>query len=394
MLSPRQDTVQIFSTFIQFNDDRFSSWATDTRLRHSMHQSIKKVAADHPTTFWALYWHQIWQEQPKTLAREHLVAYLQEVCFWSAKKTIAGFNSSQYSVADCFQVAIARVDKVLKGFDRERGFKLKSYASITFANLIRELLRQKKEIDICSDWSLLRKLGKKRMVEALANAGLDEQTIEQYVLAWNCFKEIYVPERSSSTRRLPEPEPETWTKIAELYNRERSRLDITATATPEDLEEWMSFCVKAVRSYLFPNVVSINQPQPGYETGEMIGFIVGDVDESLLADMITSEEFEQRTQQHNNINQFLTAQIAQLKPEEQQLLKLYYALGLTQVQIAIEWDIKQYSVCRKLAKVRKTLLMALSQWSESTMHISLTSDIIDNISSLLEEWLANHYGSN
>ena len=393
MLSPRQDTVKIFSTFIQFNDDRFGGWATDTRLHRSMRQSIKNISADQPITFWALYWHQIWQEQPRTLAREHLAAYLQEVCYWSANKTITGFSSSQYSVSDCFQVAIARIDKVLRGFDRERGFNLKSYASITFANLIRELLRQKKEIDICSDWALLRKLGKKRMVEALANAGLDRE-IEQYVLAWSCFKEIYVPEQSSSSRRLANPRPETWTEITNLYNRERHKLNITAAATPEDLQEWMSICVRAVRSYLFPNVVSINQPQPGYETGEMIGSIVGDVDESLLADMITSEEFEQRTQQHNNIKQFLTAQIAQLEPEEQKLLKLYYALGQTQVQIAAELDIKQYSVCRKLAKARKTLLMALAQWSESTMHISLTSDIIDNISSLLEEWLANYYGSN
>ena len=393
MLSPRQDTVKIFSTFIQFNDDRFGGWATDTRLYRSMRQSIKNISAEQPITFWVLYWHQIWQEQPRSLAREHLAAYLQEVCYWSANKTITGFSSSQYSVSDCFQVAIGRIDKVLRGFDRERGFNLKSYASITFANLIRELLRQKKEIDICSDWSLLRKLGKKRMIEALANAGLYRE-IEQYVLAWSCFKEIYVPERSSSSRRLTNPRPETWTEIANLYNRERPKLNITATATPEDLEEWMSICVRAVRSYLFPNVTSINQPLPGYETGETIGSIVGDVDESLLADMITNEEFEQRTQQHNDIKQFLTAQIAQLEPEERELLKLYYARGLTQTQIGIELGIKQYSVCRKLAKTRKTLLMALARWSESTMHISLTSDIIDNISSLLEEWLANYYGSN
>jgi hypothetical protein len=99
-------------------------------------------------------------------------------------------------------VAIARIDKVLKGFDRERGFNLKSYASITFANLIRELLRQQKEIDICSDWSLLRKLSQKRMMEALVDAGLDPETIESYVLAWNCLKTIYVPDRPSSTRKL------------------------------------------------------------------------------------------------------------------------------------------------------------------------------------------------
>ena len=145
-----------------------------------MRQSLNKVSSDNPVSFWALYWHQIWQQQPQGLAREHLAAYLQEVCFWAATKTISGFSSSQYTVPDCFQVAISKIDKVLKGFDRERGFNLKSYASITFGNLIRELLRQKKEIDICSDWSLLRKLSQKRMGEALANAGLEQNTIEQY----------------------------------------------------------------------------------------------------------------------------------------------------------------------------------------------------------------------
>ena len=220
MLS-RQDTVEIFSTFLQFDYDRFSSWATDTRLRRSMRQSLTKIDANNSANFWALYWHQIWQQQPTSLAKEHLSAYLQEVCFWSAKKTIDGFSSSQYTASDCFQVAIARIDKVLQGFDRERGFNLRSYASITFANLIRELLRQKKEIDICSDWSLLRKLSQKRMTEALASAGLDPQVIQQHILAWNCLKTIYVPERATTTRKLPRPEPETWLAIANLYNQER-----------------------------------------------------------------------------------------------------------------------------------------------------------------------------
>ncbi|NJK57160.1 MAG: sigma-70 family RNA polymerase sigma factor [Pleurocapsa sp. SU_5_0] len=391
---PRQDTVEIFSTFIQFDYDRFAGWATDTRLRRSMRQSLSTIATVNSANFWALYWHQIWQQQPTGLAREHLTAYLQEVCFWSATKTISGFNSSQYSVPDCFQVAIARIDKVLKGFDRERGFNLKSYASITFANLIRELLRQQKEIDICSDWSLLRKLSQKRMIEALANAGLDRETTEQYVLAWNCLQTIYVPERASPTRQLPKPQPETWLAIANLYNQERHlQLPSTEAVTCERLEKWLLICVKAVRSYLFPNVASINQSKTGYDTGEIVDSLVG-VDQSPLVNMIAQEEIEQRTQQHTDINQFLTAIIKQLKPEEQKLLEFYYALGLKQAEIAQELNTKQYSVSRKLSRVRKELLLALAEWSQSTMHISLTSNILDNISSLLEEWLASYYDSN
>ena len=231
------------------------------------------------------------------------------------------------------------------------------------------------------------------MGEALANAGLDNETIQRYILAWNCFKTIYVPERATSTRKLPKPEPEAWQAIANLHNQERhSQLTQSAEAiTTDELERWMLICVRAVRSYLFPNIGSINQPKPGYETGEIVDSIVGDVDESLLADLITSEEIEQRTQQQTDISQFLTATIAQLKPEEQKLLELYYALDLKQAEIAQELKTKQYSVSRKLSKVRKTLLMTLAEWTQATMHISLTSDILDNISSLLEEWLASYY---
>ena len=390
---PRQNTVKIFSTFIQFDYDRFGGWATDARLQRSMRQCLDKVARENSSNFWALYWHQIWQEQPQGLAKEHLTAYLQEVCFWSAVKTIQGFSSNQYTVPDCFQIAIARTDKVLKGFDRDRGFNLKSYASITFGNLIRELLRQKKEIDICSDWSLLRKLSQKRMDEALANAGLDFETSERYILAWNCLKTIYVPERASSTRKLSKPERETWNAIAELYNRERlTQLENSSdTATAESVEQWMMKCVKAARSYLFPNVTSLDKPKPGHETGAMVDSIAGEVDDSLLSDLIDREEARERSQQQADINQFLSNCVEKLKPEEQKLLELYHSLGLKQAEIAKQLDTQQYSISRKLARARKTLLKALAQWIQSTMHISLTSDILDNISALLEEWLAGYY---
>jgi len=393
---PRQDIVAIFSTFIQFDTDHFQSWATDTRLRRSIKQSINQNPANSSDNFWALYWHQIWQKQPSSLARDHLAAYLQEVCFWSSNKTISGFSSNQYNVADCFQVAITGIDKVLKGFDRERGFNLKSYASITFGNLIRELLRQKREIDICSDWSLLRKLSQKRMTEALASAGLDSEVIETHVLAWNCLKNIYVPERASSTRKLPKPKPETWLAIAKLYNQERQTQLTTPgiTLNVAEAESWMMVCVKAARSYLFPSVTSINQPKPGYESGEIVDSILGEVDDSLLTDLIDGEECQKRNRQQKDINQFLTDTVQELKPEAQKLLELYYSLGLKQAEIAQELNSQQYTISRKLSKVRKTLLKSLAQWTKETMHISLTSDVLDNISSLLEEWLADYYGSN
>lgn len=392
---PRQDIVTIFSTFIQFDYDRFSSWATDSRLRRSMRQSVAKISQENSENFWALYWHKIWLAQPQGLAKDHLAAYLQEVCFWSAQKTITGFSSTQYTIPDCFQVAIAGIDRVLKGFDHERGFNLKNYASITFSNLIRELLRQKREIDICSDWSLLRKLSQKRLTEALLSAGLSNEVIDKYILAWNCFNTIYVPERANSTRKLTKPERATWVAIADLYNQERTTQLTTpsASATPETVEKSMLACVKAARAYLFPAVTSLNRPKPGYDSGEIVDSLPGEIDDSLLTEMIVSEAAQQRSQQQTDINQFLSATINTLGKEEQQLLQLYYAQQLKQAEIAKQLNTQQYSISRKLTRVRKSLLKSLAQWSKDTMHISLTSDVLKSISSLLEEWLAGYYSS-
>ena len=392
---PRQDIVTIFSTFIQFDYDRFSSWATDSRLRRSMRQSVAKISQENSENFWALYWHKIWLAQPQGLAKDHLAAYLQEVCFWSAQKTITGFSSTQYTIPDCFQVAIAGIDRVLKGFDHERGFNLKNYASITFSNLIRELLRQKREIDICSDWSLLRKLSQKRLTEALLSAGLNNEVIDKYILAWNCFNTIYVPERANSTRKLTKPERATWVAIADLYNQERTTQLTTpsASATPESVEKSMLACVKAARAYLFPAVTSLNRPKPGYDSGEIVDSLPGEIDDSLLTEMIVSEAAQQRSQQQTDINQFLSATINTLGKEEQQLLQLYYAQQLKQAEIAKQLNTQQYSISRKLTRVRKSLLKSLAQWSKDTMHISLTSDVLKSISSLLEEWLAGYYSS-
>ena len=391
---PRQGIVKIFSTFIQFDGDRFGHWARDSRLHRNMTKLLTKTSSSEASeNFWVIYWHKTWQDRPGGIAQQHLSAYLQEVCFWATNKTIFGFTSSQYTVADCFQVAIARVDKVLKGFDPHQGYSLKNYAKITFSNLIRELLRQRREVDICSDWALLRKLSQKRLEQSLKNAGLPTDTTERYILAWNCLKTLYVPNRASSTRRLTKPSKETRLAIAQLYNREHTT-QLSASAekvSAETLEAWLLACVKAARAYLYPNVTSLNQPRPGYDSGEVMDSLSGEIDDSLLTEMIVTEEVQERDRQQVEMSKVLIAAINTLKQDEQKLLELYYARQSTQAEIARELETKQYNISRKLARVRKYLLKSLAQWSQEKLHISLTSDVLNDISALLEEWLTGYY---
>jgi RNA polymerase sigma factor (sigma-70 family) len=393
----RQSLIEIFSTFAQFEAEQFSRWVTDFQLRRSIENCLAQVApADKSETFWGLYWYKIWQAQlesrEKNRSRSHLTAYLQEACYWAAQKAIANFPKTQYTVSDCFQVAIAGIEKVLKGFNPDRGFNLKNYASVIFANVIRENLRQRQEVDICTPWALLRKLSQKRLVESLEAAGLSADTIARYVLAWRCFKTLYVPAVGENTsRQLPQPEQETWQAITSLYNRERSAAE--TLGSPATLEQWLLNCAKAARAYLYPTLKSINAPTPGQESGELQDYLPAGESESLLADAITQQEEQARFSVRSQLNEVLNAVLIKMDSESQQLLQLYYG-GLKQQEIAKQLDMKQYTISRRLTKVRQSLLLALAEWTQEQLHISLTSDVLNNISNVLEEWLAARYAPN
>jgi RNA polymerase sigma factor (sigma-70 family) len=343
--------------------------------------------------FWALYWYKAWRSQPNGLARSHLTAYLQEACYWAAQKTMTSFSGSQNTLSDFCQIAIARSDKVLKGFNSQQGFSLKNYASIIFSNVIKEALRQRQEVDVSTDWALLRKLSQKRLEESLQNVRLSPETIASYLLAWNCFKTVYVPTQASATRQLPKPDRVTWEAIAELYNVERRRQlhPHKPECRAEPLEKWMIVCAQAARSYLYPTLTSINAPKPGQDSGEWLDNLPELQGESLLTNLITQEEEQSRQSQYAQMNAVLVATLAALDLETQKLLQLYYGQNLTQQQMALQLEMKQYTVSRRLTKSRETLLKALAQWSQEKLHISLTSDVLKSISAVLDEWLQSYY---
>ena len=266
-MHPRNSIVKIFSTFLQFDADSFSGWATDARLRRSIQNCINNNSQitnrsdelGEQENFWANYWYQIWQKKSARLAQSHLSAYLQETCYWIAHRTVQSFASNQYKLSDCFQVAIASIDKVLKGFNPERSSGFKAYAKAIFNSAIRDTLRQRHEVDICSTWGLLRKVSQKRLSESLINSGLSPEVVNNYVMAWNSFRKLYVPQPGKSTRQLQKPDPATLKAIAEDYNSQVKSLQIKTSQTqsqinPQTLENWLVKSAVSVRNYLYTNI--------------------------------------------------------------------------------------------------------------------------------------------
>lgn len=385
-MRPRTEVIEIFSTFLQFNGDRATDWIMDGRLRRSMEGNLQQVTNPGSEAFWATYWYHVWQKAEKAdLAKQHLSAYLQEACFWSARKTADTFSSSQYSLPDFFQIAIANIDRVLKGFDPKQGFVLKNYGRAIFSSVIREVLRQRHEIDICSSWGMLRKISQKRLVESLKADGIGEATIQAYVNAWNCFKLIYVPTQSGNTRQLNRPDEQTWEAITTAYNSQTN-----STINAQTLENWLLTCAKAARNYLYPSVTSINQSS-GDDQNEWLDNLSVNQQESLLNELIAEEEENKRQQQQQQINQILTSGVADLDPQAQQILELYYRQGKTQQQIAQYLEIQQYTVSRRLTRSREALLKILAKWTATHLHISLDSDLLKSINSVIDEWLQTYY---
>ncbi len=388
----RQHIIEIFSTFVLFKGDTFDRWVTDNKLRRSMDNCLKQSSLQESETFWAIYWHRIWQMQASPIAVAHITAYLQEVCYWVARKMKMNVLS-QHSIADFFQTAIARIDKVLRGFNPQLSSNLKIYAEFTFSNLIKDLLRQQQEIDICSDWGLLHKVSQKRLVESLKQGGYPSPMIGRYVLAWNCFLQLYTPDGGATAHKLMKPDNAKLQAIAQLYNTERlSQLSSASPAcTPESLESWLIATAKAVRFYEYPASVSLDIPPPGQETGELLDRVTNNFQESVLNEIIIQEETENIALRTTEINRILSDALAKLDTTAQALLQTYYKQGLTQQDIAQQLGVKQYTVSRQLTKIKKTLLMELAQWSQTTLHISVTSDVIDSMTNSLEEWLIAYY---
>ena len=408
----RHGLIDIFSSLIQFEADRFCTWHSDPRLRRNMQRCYEgKGAAKVPKEtgvetgatdtkslrFWVLYWHKQWQNAPQGIAQAHLLAYLQESCYWVAYKAGTSFTSTQYGVSDCFQLAIAHIDKILTGFNAQQGFDLKSYASAAFSSLIRDRLRQRQEVDICTDWSLLRKVSQKRLIAALIERGLGKDEIERTLLVWRAYRLIYVPTQSGHTRRLSAPDVATWQAITQQANADRASLGSGSFSQVRfaqvQIETLIGSAAKAVRSYLYPGSVSMNAMMAGQDASEYIDSLT-DIDQaSPLQEIIAVEELTQRTTQQQQLSEVLKGAIAQLDSPSQRLLTLYYQEGATQQVIAQELGLKQYAISRSLSRLKKSLITILAQWGQETLHITPSPDVLKHTSAALEEWLVTHYRS-
>lgn len=380
-MKPRQTLVELFSTFVEFIDDDFYQWIYDRVLQKTMLNGL----AEYPNAsepYWILYWHQRWQNQADRRAEAHLCAYIQEPCYWVAQRMAREQTGAQYFVSDCFQLAIATLPKILADYQPSQLASLKTYASLAFGNAIRDTLRQQREANCRTDWGLLRKLSQKQLVESLQMAGFSANAIASYRLTWTCFKTYCAPSQAPTTRQLSQPD---WGEMTKLYNTQSPQ-----KSTPEELEARLKQCAKFARAYLNPAIASLNVRQE-HSGGELQDDLSDETRATPFAALIRQEELEERQSQWSEIQSVLITALEKLDPKLQELLALYCRDGLTQQKIAQQLETKQYTVSRRLSSAKETLLLTLARWSKDSLHITLTSPALKDMSIVLEEWLQHYY---
>jgi RNA polymerase sigma factor (sigma-70 family) len=392
MVTRRQGILEMFSSFIQFSDTRSGSWVTDPRLRRSMQKCLDESAGDQALEdFWVVSWHRRWAQTAAPVAEGHLYAYLQEPAYWAAEQILRKMIGTE-QLTDCFQIANTGMPVVLKRFDSGKGFKFKSFAGVVFLNLLREALRKKNEAAGCTTWGLLRKVTKTKLSESLERENLSVEQVKQFLLAWKCFRELYVPQQVGRTDRLPEPDAELWEQIAALYNQER--VAVGEEATGKVMQQWMLKIEAIVRRYLSPKVDSLD-PFPGGEDGGTID--VPDAELNPLDRQIALEMVQEYQDLLTQQDEILVTALNQLDAEMQEIVQLYYGQKLKQQAIAKQMGILQPKVARRLDKARGLLLSALLDWrkklreSQGEVNKDLTPDQVKDASLALEGWLENHY---
>jgi RNA polymerase sigma factor (sigma-70 family) len=391
-MNPRTSIINLFSTFAYLEGDDFRRWIADARLRRSIERCVE-VQEERTEGLWSLYWFQQWQSHSVPVAESHLFAYLQEPCYWVSQQMARRVQTSQYTLADYFQLANIDIRRVLSSFSADRGSGLKSYASLVLTNALKDHLRQRQAVDICNDWALLRKWSKKRVMEVLDRVGVTDLEAAQYQLAWFCFKTLSAPS-SSGGEKSANPDAALWQEIADFYNSQRSQLvEPGASITPTQIEVKLTKLGRWLRDYLYPKLDSLNRPKSGEDAGELQDNLSDDAGATLLDLAIDKEEIIHRNSQQSQLQNILTQGLKDLSPELQEILQLFYQQGLSQQELASQLKLSQPTVSRRLKKAEENLLGTLLAWVESQLNQIPDPIVVKNISATLREWLTVHYAN-
>jgi len=315
---------------------------------------------------------QEWEpENRKTLALQHLASYFEKDCYYAAIKV--GSKSSDCFWEEylyCARVFICNYEnfiKLLQSYNVSYPASLDTYIQ---QSLIKNI---QASISKFSRWRLLTHESDKYLREALQRAGNQEPNISQFIFARKYFKQVYRfnkvnnPAIRKPGQKWPNADSKDFQAAAECYNAEKSlpsaphEVSAGLSINGEQMQAWMKICIAALQNY--PK--SIN-PQYSIEALQEQGY-ERFLDKSQLENANIAKAKNSGTAVKKLLNRTDSAfrkQLESLKPDQHKILLLYYGAGFKQKQLAIQLNLNQSSISRRLDAINIQLLQAMVEMSQ------------------------------
>ncbi|MCC5619768.1 hypothetical protein LC605_33095, partial [Nostoc sp. CHAB 5836] len=335
MIIKRETLVEMFSTFLKVvdrNNYQAMTWQTDRRLKYNMEEMISQETVRNEEA-WARYWlKEALQNHLHSLANKHITFYLEETCYWVGHKIKRQIASHDFTWMDYWQIARAitatELTKLLGNYDFNNT-PLKNYAQLRIHSVVLDRIRIGRDLNRYTDWALLRNITKKAFKEALQKVNVNEQQETAYLLAWNCFREIYTPSKTTQSHRLPPPTEQQFTMIAERYNQLRSLQSLPENISAADIERLLKNCIFAIReNSKLPVISSFDAPNITIDN---------------IQHQVTEYEVEE-DERFSSLRQVLVKVFDELPVEEQNMLILEHGLKLTQTDMGKIFNFTQSKV--------------------------------------------------
>lgn len=378
-MTKRKHLVEKFSTFLEVddrNDYLNKRWQYSARLRNNI---TKAIATDPNATeeYWAKHWlTQALQNNQDSLARGHLAAYLEEVCYWTIIKITPILSAYNLQKVDCFliaRVAAVEVEKVFKNYDFKSS-GVKTYAQMRIRGEVLQTLRRGREEDKYSGPALLRNTSKKRLEEVVTKSGVKEPEYSRFCLVFDCFKNKYVPTKQRGSKQLQPPTAKQLADIALFYRECHPKKEVI---TAEEIQRLLDICVNLLKESSFKSFSSLEELDLKKEKEYLS--VVDNYDEPSAPD-----ELQQ-------VNSVLVNAFMQLTATARQMLELVMGLNINQGDLAAFFGYKeQYEVSREIKRKRKELLKALAKWSAENLGIKLSSQQLGDLDKIVKEWLESY----